>query len=121
VSKAVFYYTGRPKYRAQEVNMIRPQDGRPRLQHDRGILIGSWFIERGPDRRPLSAGRIVRGIRAGVYVLAYVWQAPGIVALQTATPEQMVDHGFELWAHEQNWTDAFAGARAPGVTHGPVS
>jgi hypothetical protein len=93
--------------------MLKPSDGKPPLPRDRGVLIGCWFIQRSPQGRPIAAGRIVKGIRAGEYVLAYTTREPDVAVLRTATTEQMIDNNFELWAHEGNWHRAYTGELSP--------
>lgn len=102
--------------------MLRTRDGRQPRQGGKSAVVGCFFIQRDDEGRPVSAGRIVKGVRSGEYMLAYTIRAPGVVALTpTATAEQMVANNFELWAHEANWRRAHAGANAPRSEHERVS
>ncbi len=100
--------------------MLNPQDGRPPRNGGKSVLIGCFFIQRSPEGAPLAAGRIVKGFGPGHYMLAYTFRHPGVAALSpSATPEEMSNHNFELWAHEANWQRAYAGADAPRKSNEP--
>ena len=102
---------------AQGAAILRTKDrGSPRLHNGRSAIVGCWFIQRGREGQAVATGRIVKGVRAGEYMLAYVSRDPNVVPLTTATPEQMIEHNYELWAHEANWRRAYVGADAPRGT-----
>jgi hypothetical protein len=101
--------------------MLKTRDGRPPQNGGKSVLIGCWFVQRSREGRPIAAGRIVKGVRAGEYLLAYISRDPDVLPLTpTATAEQMATNNFELWAHEANWRRAYAGADAPRGNDGQL-
>ena len=103
--------------------MLSTPDGPVPRHNGKSPLIGAWFIQRDAEGKAVATGRIVRGIKSGEYLLAYISREPGIPALSpTATPEQMIENNFELWAHESNWRAAYQqGADAPRSFHVPTT
>jgi hypothetical protein len=103
----------------KENDMLNTRDGAVPRHNGKSFLIGAWFIQREPGGKAVATGRIVRGVGAGEYLLAYTTREPDIAPLiPTATIEQMVNQNFELWAHEANWLRAYTGADAPRYTNG---
>jgi hypothetical protein len=95
---------------------MNTRDGTPPQRGGKSNIVGAFFIQHDARGRPVATGRIVKGIRAGVYMLAYISREPGVPALSpTATIEQIEKHNFELWAHESNWQRAYADALRRGT------